>query len=92
MKELRRIAGNIVMSVVDDKLFPMVEIVLTLTEPVYHCDAGGDLTTARAAETIRFHATPVSLRLLSDWADRADKAAEQMAAGEIALVPQDDRT
>lgn len=77
MKELMATARNISLSEDGDRgLDASVELVLTVSEPSFKADAGGEVVKHRVAETIRFSTNVAGLRHLAknceEWADSAE--------------------
>lgn len=68
MKELMSIARNVYFGNESepDQLDGFIEVVLTVSEPQFRMDQGGELSRVRVPETIRFTATPKGLRALSE--------------------------
>ncbi len=89
MKEVLSTARNITLAVNGDRILPIVEAVITVTEPHFRADGSGAVERYRVPETLRFASAPDGLRLIAKdlelWADEADEAAEKAVAGEMKL-------
>ena len=94
MKEVIATARNITFTVGDVEVRCIVEAVLTVSEPIYELDPGGEVVRVRNPETLRFGASPSVLREIGkamiDWAAHADKTCEMIAAGKIKMPRQDE--
>lgn len=78
MKEVTGTARNLMLALTPDEkaIQPMIEAILVVTEPNYRFNKEGDISRSRDHETIRFTATPESLRKIAvsfaEWADQAE--------------------
>lgn len=94
MKEVLSTARNITLAVDGDRVLPLVEAVITVTEPHFRADGSGAIERYRVPETLRFSTTPDRMRSiatsLNHWADEADAAAEKAVAGELELPEKED--
>lgn len=91
MKELCQTARNMMFfvikedagGVVEERIVPGFEVILTVSEAIYREVAGGDIVRVRETETLRFHTSAAGLRSLSEqcreWADEAETVAERMS-------------
>ena len=83
MREVITTGRNIILLVHGDDRLPMVECVLTCTEPEHRSMSSG-LGRGEKVTTIRFSASPGALRQMSEqfatWADEADDAAPDTPA------------
>lgn len=77
MKEITSYASNTLALVNDGKLEPQAEIALVFCEPNYRLTSDGQLARERAVETVRFSASPATLRKL---AERFTKTADEIEA------------
>jgi hypothetical protein len=67
MKEVTSYATNFLASFSDDgNLCPMVEVVITVSEPEFRCDEAGELRRTRKVETIRFITSASGLTKLAE--------------------------
>ena len=88
MQELMGTARNLSIVVINDKPSVTIEVILMTSEPKFAIDAGGMLGKSREANSIRFTATPESLRdlckRLAEYAKQGDELVErvEVAAGE----------
>jgi hypothetical protein len=78
MKELASIARNFGLTESDDGLIPMVELVLTVSEPKYEPDDSGRMMRRRRYETLRIGMQRRSLRFLMDDLADIDTRMEEM--------------
>ena len=91
MKEVIATARNITFTATDsgNNLNCIVEAVVTVSEPTFELDAGGEMVRTRVPEVLRFGAPPSGMRQIADamnrWADEADKACAMITAGEIKM-------
>ncbi len=89
MKEIIATAKNITLTVIDDEFHCIVEAVVTVSEPAYELDSGGELVRVRIPEVLRFATSPGGVRLLAktmmEWADEADKTCEMITNGDIKM-------
>lgn len=89
MKEVLSTARNITLVVDGNHVLPVVEAVITVTEPHFRADGSGNIERFRVPETLRFSSAPDGLRVIAKsmerWADEADEAAKKAVAGELQL-------
>ncbi len=87
MKEIIATAKNITLAVIDDELHCIVEAVVTVSEPAYELDSGGELVRVMIPEVLRFATSPRGMRQLArtimEWADEADKTCEMITNGDV---------
>lgn len=65
MKEVSQYVSNTLATVVDGKLEPQAEIGLILSEPGYRVVGESQVVRERVLETVRFAASPETLRMLA---------------------------
>ncbi len=89
MKEIIATARNITFRVADEELHCVVEAVVTVSEPAYELDSGGELVRVMIPEVLRFATSPGGMRQLArtimEWADEADKTCEMITNGDIKM-------
>ncbi len=81
MKSLMATARNILLSVVEGKTSPIIEVVILVREPDYQFGADGEVQRDRTTETVRFVASPDGLRTMADNLHRWAAEAELIAGG-----------
>lgn len=83
MKEVACTARNIMVIPVSDgeklSIRPMIETILVFTEPNYRINKENEVVVRREPQTIRFSASPESLREIAknflEWAEQAEDFA-----------------
>lgn len=84
MKEITSYASNTLAILDDGKLKPQAEIALVLCEPNYRITSDGQLARERTVETVRFSASPDTLRKLSArFAKTADEIEAEVKAASV---------
>ena len=88
MKEITSYASNYLALYNDGKLEPQAEIALVLCEPTYRLTSDGQLARERAVETVRFSASPETLRKLAErFTKTADEAEAELTKAAAAVKP-----
>ena len=91
MKELMATARNLSLTVDADDLREVIEIALTVSEPAFEADAGGEVVRRRVAETIRFSTNVDGLRLLAsrceEWAKEAEALRDRVTVEQSGEKP-----
>lgn len=89
MKEVICTARNITIAVSEGDnpgITPMVEAIIVVTEPQYRIKKG-EIVRMRQPETLRFAASPDSLRTIAksfmEWADQAEAVAMALGAKKV---------
>ena len=66
MMEILTISSNLCAAFTDDgKIIPKAEVILILSEPTYSVDAAGEVVKRRETSTVRFFASPETLKKLA---------------------------
>lgn len=87
MKEITCIASNSLALFADGKLEPSAEIALVLSEVEYRVAVDGQVIRERAAQTVRFAASPAGLRKLAEkLSQAADDTERDFEKGQAAMV------
>jgi len=74
----------------NSKLAQRIEVVLTVSEPIWQMDPGGGVSSVRRAESLRFATDPHGLRMLAkaceDWAAESEATAEEITSGSMEIL------
>lgn len=91
MQELMSTARNVFFIAEEKTVRPMIEMVLTVSEPKFKMDPGGVFGLYRETETIRIHTDPKGLREIAErcieWADEAEAMAKRIHIEEEGYDP-----
>ena len=83
MKEIVTTSANFYAVRVGKKLAPEIEIGLVLSEPHYRPDHGGEMIKERRCETVRFAASPDTLRRMAEGLVKFANEADEEIGGLI---------
>jgi hypothetical protein len=89
VKEIVTTSANFYAVRVGKKLAPEIEIGLVLSEPHYRPDHGGEMIKERRCETVRFAATPDTLRRMAEGLIKFANEADEEIGGLIQAGKED---
>lgn len=81
MKELLTVNANFCAWWTEDKkLLPKIEVILVMSEPSYSVDAVGEMVCQRKVSQVRFSASPIVLRKMSETLTKLADESETLVS------------
>ncbi len=77
MKELLATARNISFHVIEGRAVPSIEVIITVSEPHWEMDPGGETISRRKVECLRFSTSIEGLQVIAtaceNWIEQAEE-------------------